>query len=344
MAQTKTSQLIDLNLLPIETLAEMANEAAEQCENNARATVQKAIDAGRYLTAIKEQLPHGEWLPWVAENWKYVPRQAERFMQLANSTRASNLEQASSVREALRIVAADPETPKRDRAAAVPSGETQEKYTPSPVEGTNEKAPSAATGKAERADSPPKGNPESPSRPVPEIPPVADEDEPDPIDDWFSCRTLEAVVLKWIGDTPDATAQKSAARHLRKLADQLDPPEDSPMPVKVPTISQLIKAIPETAAALHEEIETWARHKQSLAGKDRVRSMESWMTMINRMVSAEQKHGSEAVKSSILNSVANQYVGWDIELKQSGNGSTRNGTAHRGAAGKARPTGESVFG
>jgi hypothetical protein len=47
---TKELKTIDLNLLPIETLKEMANETAEQVENNAKLTVQKAIDCGRYRT------------------------------------------------------------------------------------------------------------------------------------------------------------------------------------------------------------------------------------------------------------------------------------------------------
>lgn len=50
-------------------------------------------------------------------------------------------------------------------------------YTPSPVEGTTEKATSAATGKAERAKRGDKGNPESPSPPAKPKPAPAPEEE-----------------------------------------------------------------------------------------------------------------------------------------------------------------------
>ena len=111
---------IDLNLLPIETLGEMANEAAEQVEKNAKVTVQKAIDAGRYLTAIKEQLEHGQWGGWLGANWNYSQKTAAQYMQISNFTSGLNLTDASSISEALRMISdSKPETvPRSERKLA----------------------------------------------------------------------------------------------------------------------------------------------------------------------------------------------------------------------------------
>lgn len=42
------------------------------------------LTIGRCLIEAKEQLPHGEWLPWLSEQVGYSDRQAQRFMQLAH--------------------------------------------------------------------------------------------------------------------------------------------------------------------------------------------------------------------------------------------------------------------
>jgi len=139
--------------------------------------------------------------------------------------------------------------------------------------------------------------------------------------------------------------KKKAAKELRKLADKLDPPDESPKPEKVPTIAQLLRAIPDQVGTLKGVIERWARHKQSLQGKARVRSMESWETMIEQMMKACDAHGVSEVSESIRSSIANGYTGWDIQLKSTNGKANGNGhtAAHRGT-GKRRPTVEEVFG
>lgn len=119
---TKDLKTIDLNLLPIETLAEMANDAGEQVENNAKLTVQKAADCGRYLTAIKEQLEHGKWLPWLGANWNYTRMTATRYMEIgSNVTRMLHLKDASSINEALRMIADDKEEKTAPRSERKPA-------------------------------------------------------------------------------------------------------------------------------------------------------------------------------------------------------------------------------
>ena len=98
--------------LPLETLAEMANEAAEVAQRSMTQAVHRAIDGGRYLHAAKAQVPHGQWASWVGANFDRDHRTATRYMQLATAseTRAS-ISDAASIREALRLIADDRATP-----------------------------------------------------------------------------------------------------------------------------------------------------------------------------------------------------------------------------------------
>ena len=51
---------ISIGGLPLEALAEMANEAAELAERDMVSAVGRAWDCGRYLLAAKQQVPHGQ--------------------------------------------------------------------------------------------------------------------------------------------------------------------------------------------------------------------------------------------------------------------------------------------
>jgi hypothetical protein len=125
--------------VPIETLAEMAAEKAALVEQHGRKTVQAAIDCGRYLTEIKSRLGHGQWLPWLEENWKHSDKWATQFMRLANQNCSSNLAEASSINEALRMIGEAEEaagTKRTRKAPAEPAPEVIDNRAapPKPVE------------------------------------------------------------------------------------------------------------------------------------------------------------------------------------------------------------------
>jgi hypothetical protein len=72
------------------------------------------------LLAAKAKVQHGQWSAWVGSNFDYSHRLATQYMTIAsNWHRAANLESAGSIREALRMIAEDPETPKRERTPSV---------------------------------------------------------------------------------------------------------------------------------------------------------------------------------------------------------------------------------
>jgi len=99
---------ITLAAIPPETLMEMANESAELAEQNLREAVQHALRAGRALVAAKAQLPHGKWMAWLRTNFDRDVGTAARYMRLADNWHsAPNIQQADSIRQALRLIAED---------------------------------------------------------------------------------------------------------------------------------------------------------------------------------------------------------------------------------------------
>lgn len=57
----------DYAALPVDA-AITARAAAERIKLRLKRTVEDVIEIGRELTAVKEELPHGQFLPWIAAN------------------------------------------------------------------------------------------------------------------------------------------------------------------------------------------------------------------------------------------------------------------------------------
>jgi len=65
--------------------------------------VQHAINAGERLIEAKATLRHGEWTPWLEQNFEFTDRTARNYMRLAaNRKRVADL---PTVREALAVLA-----------------------------------------------------------------------------------------------------------------------------------------------------------------------------------------------------------------------------------------------
>ena len=126
--------MTDLTTLPLVTLAEMANEAAEACRDSARRTVQQAATCGRALLAAKEQCEHGQWMHWLRQNFDYDTSTARRYMDVAKCASVHNLADHDSVASVLRVLA-DERAAEREAARPVQEPEPQpqpaaEQWTP----------------------------------------------------------------------------------------------------------------------------------------------------------------------------------------------------------------------
>lgn len=160
------NDLIQLEKLPVETLAEMANEAAAACEASGRKTVEHAATCGRALLAIRPQIPHGKWLDWLKENFHQTQQRAHQYMEIANYNRGCNLEDATSIRQALRLIADSPEkqAKKQEREAKKQEQQPQKAgATPKPLPPATPAPPAMA--EAIRHESPPAPQPQ-PQRPA----------------------------------------------------------------------------------------------------------------------------------------------------------------------------------
>jgi len=96
---------MELTTMPLVTLAEMANEAAEACATSARRTVEQAATCGRALLAAKDQCEHGQWMHWLRQNFDYDTSTARRYMDVAKCASVHNLADYSSVASVLRVLA-----------------------------------------------------------------------------------------------------------------------------------------------------------------------------------------------------------------------------------------------
>jgi hypothetical protein len=64
------------------TRAEQINAEHHACEAATRVAIKHALRCGAMLDAQKAELPHGEWLPWLAEHFDGSDRTAQVYMRL----------------------------------------------------------------------------------------------------------------------------------------------------------------------------------------------------------------------------------------------------------------------
>jgi hypothetical protein len=326
-----------LTNLTTETLASMAAEKAALVEQHGRKTVQAAIDCGRYLTEIKSRLGHGEWLPWLEENWQYSVMRANQFVRMANLNHGLNLEEANSIREALRMIGEAEEaagTKRTRKAAADPAPEVEvidNRPAPRPVEDV----PTVTKSFFDTDDLPPEEPPPLPKTNTLHTPATQQRIDrgPDPapptvIECGAGLTPLQQVHAQHTFDESleDLTSgyegeqAKRIARKLRARADQLDPPEET----KAPTLPQMRAIIderaklppaddrhlkPPVAAAASE----WASHKISMPKAKRYQSRTSWEACLSRMATLSLDRGADVVCDMIQRAIASGYQGWEFE-------------------------------
>lgn len=108
----------------------MPDELVGAIQNCITSTTQNFIEIGKLLTIAKGKVEHGEWSDWLANNFKFTIRTADRFMQCAkrfpNWTPASNLTSSHMI-ELLPLKAADTEEFLNQKASEGKSIETMTK-------------------------------------------------------------------------------------------------------------------------------------------------------------------------------------------------------------------------
>ena len=66
-------------------------ERAESIHQLARRTAQGIVQIGQYLTEVRDRLGHGNFLPWVEQEFAWTRHTAERFMNVYDQFKLRNL-------------------------------------------------------------------------------------------------------------------------------------------------------------------------------------------------------------------------------------------------------------
>jgi len=93
--------------------------------------VGKAIEIGALLTTVKEELPHGEWLPWLAANVPFAERTARNYLRVYQNREKVNRHGIADLTGAIKLLTAP-------KAEPSPTSEPEEhppvvEVTPEPV-------------------------------------------------------------------------------------------------------------------------------------------------------------------------------------------------------------------
>jgi hypothetical protein len=366
------SELIQLDNLPVETLAEMANEAAAACEASGRKTVEHAATSGRALLAAKAQVKHGEWLSWLADNFHWSQQRASQFMEIANYYARSNLESAETIQGALRMIAESPEkqakktqreakkleTPPKSLAPATPappvsSGVIRNENPPAPAPPARLERPAWLADpdeldRPEEDDLPPlprtnthhtTANRRTPDARETDRVGLVIPDDPRTVQDghWYAWSEERNRLLPVSDEDILRRADEIRGQMIVESAVTTTPVVEhktasvSSKSGKVPTAQQLTTAVGDRVhdgdwqdlwrGKLEKAVEAWARYKQSLTGKAKVRSMESWEAALTRIETVAHDRGVDAVCDMIQKAIANGWQGWEHETNGSRSGS-----------------------
>jgi hypothetical protein len=119
----------------LKTLAEKANRAHSQAQRAERQAVEHAVEAGRLLLKVKEEVGHGNFIKWIEENFEGSERVARKYMRLAKAADQNRIDpdEVSSLTEAENMLRDQDAEPTREEYEPEVEGEeydfsSQEEY------------------------------------------------------------------------------------------------------------------------------------------------------------------------------------------------------------------------
>ena len=94
--------------IDVEELAIAANKFFDEAQSAASGALEAAWKSGQALIGIKATLKHGQWKPWITDNFHGSYDTAAKYMQLAsNVEHATDLVGYTSIREVLNAIRAE---------------------------------------------------------------------------------------------------------------------------------------------------------------------------------------------------------------------------------------------
>jgi len=95
----------------IENAGDEVNRLNKTIEIKAQSAIQDAIRIGEILTSVKENVQHGEFIPWVAKNCKFSQSTAQKYIslwenkeQIGNSHANTNFQTPKTLQEAYSLI------------------------------------------------------------------------------------------------------------------------------------------------------------------------------------------------------------------------------------------------
>lgn len=169
--------------------------SAEAIRQQVRSTLESAIKIGEELVAVKEALPHGQFLPWLRAEFGWAERTARNFMAVAEQFGKSAIIADLPIQPTAAYLLAAPAVPDEAREVAIEKAKAGEEITVSAAKEIVAQAKKKKRPRRQKAV---------------------------PADKLGVrlVRALERYKERW---NPDDLAE--FARHLREFADALDKPE-----------------------------------------------------------------------------------------------------------------------
>jgi gas vesicle protein len=121
--------VIGFNYDQLETkLADKVRSAADRIRERIKRTVEDIVEVGHDLLAVKETLPHGQFLPWLKAEFGWSERSAQNFMSVAEQFKSAKIADLPIQPSAAYLLAA-PSVPDEAREKAVEKAEAGEEIT-----------------------------------------------------------------------------------------------------------------------------------------------------------------------------------------------------------------------
>lgn len=109
-------------------LADKVRTAADRIRERVKKTVEDIIEVGDDLLAVKEALPHGQFLPWLKAEFGWSERSAQNFMSVAEQFKSAKIA-ALPIQPSAAYLLAAPSVPDEAREKAVEKAEAGEEIT-----------------------------------------------------------------------------------------------------------------------------------------------------------------------------------------------------------------------
>lgn len=132
MAKPAKGELVVLGFdySPLEaTVTEKVRSSAEAIRQQLRNTLESAINIGQELLAVKEALPHGQFLPWLRAEFGWAERTARNFMAVAEQFGKSAIIADLPIQPTAAYLLAAPAVPDEAREVAIEKAKAGEQIT-----------------------------------------------------------------------------------------------------------------------------------------------------------------------------------------------------------------------